>query len=125
VDAVGEPGVEPQLIRRREAKPGGRLVAGDVVELDPVEALRGAAVDAPPKQRPEHAQPADVEPALARPALHRPPDHGRGEAGGVGPPPFPRAGVDIADHAAAQPVEAGDERRRRLEHVDVIHLGGD
>src|SRR5688500_8158556 len=69
VRLVREHHVVPQLVAPAEREPGSVRVAVDVVELDRVEALAFAHVEAPLHDRAQHRAAADVEPALPRPSV--------------------------------------------------------
>ena len=117
---VREPRVEVELVARRQREAGGVGVAVDVVEIDAVEALRLALIEACVQDRLEDGLLADVEPALVVESADRIPfDRVRVRAR-VGPEGLPGAGVEIADHTVPGRVEGGYRLRRRVEQVHLV-----
>ena len=95
--------------RQREA--GAVGVAVDVVELDGVEALRGAQVEAGSMIGLRTARAGGCRASARRASRCDLPSTDGGELAGVGPPVLPRAGAEVADDVAAARRAAGRRSR--------------
>jgi len=124
VNLLGDPAVEAQLVLPRQREAGVVGVTVDVVRLDRVEALAGAAVEAVVEDRRQDPDPADVEPAfLWVPLVALALDRLR-ETAGVGPVALPAADVEVADGPAALPVKLADDLSADVEAVDLVDQRG-